>query len=282
MEEIIKSISEKISSYNIFNNLFPGIIFCSVLTKATRFCFTSESIIEQLFIWYFTGMIISRIGSVFVESSLKKIKFRKKPYLVFADYKEYITASEAKPFIATLSETNNTYRTIIALLFSMGLVYLHDLFVFDWIADANYSGDYNDCSYVILYKTNNKKIIFAGDSAEKTWNYILENYKEDVSNIDILLAPHHGRKTGGNCDYLDVLNPKLTLFGNAKSEYLDYAAWNNRNLDHITNNQANCVIMDTFGKNGIDIYVTYEYFAKKRNPQSTYNNKFKAWYIQTM
>ena len=282
MEEIIKSISEKISSYNIFSNLFPGIIFCSVLTKATRFCFTSESIIEQLFIWYFTGMIISRIGSVFVESSLKKIKFRKKPYLVFADYKEYITASEAKPFIATLSETNNTYRTIIALLFSMGLVYLHDLFVFEWIADANYSGDYNDCSYVILYKTNNKKIIFAGDSAEKTWNYILENYKEDVSNIDILLAPHHGRKTGGNCDYLDVLNPKLTLFGNAKSEYLDYAAWNNRNLDHITNNQANCVIMDTFGKNGIDIYVTYESFAKKRNPQSTYNNKFKAWYIQTM
>lgn len=146
MEEIIKSISEKISSYNIFNNLFPGIIFCSVLTKTTRFCFTSESIIEQLFIWYFTGMIISRIGSVFVESSLKKIKFRKKPYLVFADYKEYITASEAKPFIATLSETNNTYRTIIALLFSMGLVYLYDLFVFEWIADANYSGDYNDCS----------------------------------------------------------------------------------------------------------------------------------------
>ena len=29
MEEILKSISEKISSYNIFNNLFPGIIFCS-------------------------------------------------------------------------------------------------------------------------------------------------------------------------------------------------------------------------------------------------------------
>ena len=27
MEEILKSISEKISSYNIFNNLFPGIIF---------------------------------------------------------------------------------------------------------------------------------------------------------------------------------------------------------------------------------------------------------------
>ena len=136
--------------------------------------------------------------------------------------------------------------------------------------------------YVILYKTNNKKIVFAGDSAENTWDYILQNHKDDVTDIDILLAPHHGRKTGGNSNYLDVLKPKLTLFGNAKSEYLNYNAWNSRNLDHITNNQANCIIMDTFGTNGIDIYVTYEAFAKKRNPKSTYNSTLKAWYIQTV
>ena len=135
MEEIITSISEKISSYNIFNNLFPGIIFCSVLNKATRFSFSTDNIIEQFFIWYFIGMIISRIGSIFVENSLKKLKFKNKPYLVFADYKQYTAASEAKPFIATLSETNNIYRTIIALLISLGVVYLYDLFFFDLIAD---------------------------------------------------------------------------------------------------------------------------------------------------
>lgn len=150
------------------------------------------------------------------------------------------------------------------------------------VADANNSGEYNDCSYVILYKTNNKKIIFAGDSAEKSWDYILNNHKDDVTDVDVLLAPHHGRKTGGNSEYLDILNPKLTLFGNAKSEYLDYAAWNNRNLDHITNNQANCVILDTFGKDGINVYVTYEAFAKKRNPNASYDESLKAWYIQTI
>lgn len=150
------------------------------------------------------------------------------------------------------------------------------------VADANGSGDYNDCSYVILYITNNRKIIFAGDSAEKTWDYILDNHKEDVADVDILIAPHHGRKSGGNADYLDVLKPKLTLFGNAKSEYLDYNAWNRRNLDHITNNQANCIIMDTYGNNGIDVYVTYETFAKKRNPYATYNKLLRAWYIQTI
>lgn len=151
------------------------------------------------------------------------------------------------------------------------------------VNEANQSEDYNDCSYVILYRTgNNKKVVFSGDSAQKTWDYILEHHKEDVSNIDLFLAPHHGRKTGGNDDYLDVLNPKLTLFGNAKSEYLDYAAWNNRNLDHITNNQANCIIVNTNGKDGMDVYVTYETFARKRNTDTYYDEKFKGWYIMTI
>lgn len=151
------------------------------------------------------------------------------------------------------------------------------------VEEANSTKEYNDCSYVILYRTgNNKKIIFAGDSAEKTWNYILENYKEDVTDVDILVAPHHGRKTGGNDEYLDVLNPKLTLFGNAKSQYLDYSSWNNRNLDHITNNQANCIILDTNGTNGIDVYVTYETFARKRNSDTFFFEKYNGWYIMTV
>lgn len=152
----------------------------------------------------------------------------------------------------------------------------------DLVDEANKTEEYNDCSYVILYKVNGKKIIFSGDSAEKTWNYILKNHKDDVTDIDVLIAPHHGRKTGGNRDYLDVLKPKLTLFGNAKSEYLNYNAWNSRDLDHITNNQANCIILNADGKNGIDVYVTYEAFAKKRNPYSCYSSKFKAWHIMTI
>lgn len=150
------------------------------------------------------------------------------------------------------------------------------------IEEANRLEEYNDCSYVILYIANNRKIIFAGDSAQKTWDYILENHRQDVTNVDILIAPHHGRKSGGNDDYLDVLKPKLTLFGNAKSQYLDYDAWIRRGLEHITNNQANCIIMDTAGETGIDVYVTYETFAKKKNEYSFYSDKYKAWYIMTV
>lgn len=110
----------------------------------------------------------------------------------------------------------------------------------------------------------------------------LENHEGDVKDVDILIAPHHGRKTGGNDEYLDVLNPKLTLFGNAKSKYLDYSSWNNRGLDHITNNQANCIIINTNGESGMDVYVTYEVFAKKRNPDTFYDETYGGWYIMTI
>ncbi len=151
------------------------------------------------------------------------------------------------------------------------------------VKKSNETKMYNDCSYVILYKTtHDKKIIFSGDSGEKTWDYILGNHKEEVKNIDILIAPHHGRKTGGNDTYLDVLSPKLTLFGNAKSEHLDYSSWNNRELKFITNNQANCIIIDTNAHDGMDVYVTNEKFAKKYNSASTYCRTYEAWYIMTI
>lgn len=150
------------------------------------------------------------------------------------------------------------------------------------VEEANRTEKYNDCSYVILYRTADKKIIFAGDSEEKTWDYILDNYADDVTDVDILIAPHHGRKTGGNDEYLDILNPKLTLFGNAKSKDLDYASWNNRNLDYITNNQANCIILNTEASEGIEVYVTHETFAKKRNSYTYYEEEYKGWYIMTI
>lgn len=72
------------------------------------------------------------------------------------------------------------------------------------------------------------------------------------------------------------------MFGNAKSKYLDYSSWNNRGLDHITNNQANCIIINTNGESGMDVYVTYEVFAKKRNPDTFYDETYGGWYIMTI
>ena len=130
------------------------------------------------------------------------------------------------------------------------------------IAKANKTNDYNMSSYVLLFTTNyGKKVLLAGDSDEVAWDAIMENYSNHLQDIDVLIAPHHGRKTGGCSDYLYWLKPKITLFGNAKSKYLDYSSWNNRNLKHITNNQAGNIMVDFNEPFEAKVYVSNESFA---------------------
>lgn len=128
MDDLITSISEKITSYNLFNNLLPGAIFCVLADRCTRLGFATSNILEQLFLWYFVGMIISRIGSIFVEEILRKIKV-----IEFAEHNQYTLAAEKNPYIKMMSEINNTYRTVIALLCCFGAVYAFDVFLWDLI-----------------------------------------------------------------------------------------------------------------------------------------------------
>lgn len=142
MDDLIKSMSDKITSYNLFNNLFPGAVFCALLNEYTRLNIASSNIVEQLFVWYFVGMIISRIGSIIVENLLKAIKIGNKEFISFADYDKYTLAAEKKPHLKTMSEINNTYRTVISLLCCFGVVYFFDILFFDWVklklANAEY------------------------------------------------------------------------------------------------------------------------------------------------
>ena len=57
----------------------------------------------------------------------------------------------------------------------------------------------------------------------------LKEHKADVTNVDLLIEPHHGRKFGRSYDFLDTLKPKVTIFGNVNSEHLAYGAWSSGN-----------------------------------------------------
>ena len=52
------------------------------------------------------------------------------------------------------------------------------------------SGDYHSASYVLLYRTGGSRIVFGGDSHDASWDYVLEKHEEDVTNVDLLIAPH--------------------------------------------------------------------------------------------
>ena len=103
-------IINKITSYNLFNYLFPGTLFVLIATKWTVYDFQVENIILGGFLYYFIGMTISRIGSLFIEKVLKKSKLVK-----FSDYKDFVSCSKKDDRINLFSEINNTYRTLISL-----------------------------------------------------------------------------------------------------------------------------------------------------------------------
>ena len=138
--------------------------------------------------------------------------------------------------------------------------------------------DYNRCSYVLLYRTGESRIVFGGDSHDETWDHILENDADDVTDIDLLIAPHHGRKSGRSYRFLDTLNPTLTFFGNARSEHLAYGAWSSRGLSIVTNNQANCMVVDA-SATPMTLYVTHEHFARRVNTNTFYSEAFRAWCV---
>jgi len=113
----MKELIDKLSSYNLFNFLFPGIIFCIVSKKVVGYNLVLDDILIGLFLYYFVGLVLSRIGSLFVEPILKKVKFA-----VFSNYSDFLNASTKDTKIELLSETNNMYRTIISLILMLAIL----------------------------------------------------------------------------------------------------------------------------------------------------------------
>lgn len=106
----MKDLLEKLSSYNLFNYLFPGIVFVVILKGITSYSLLQENLIIGVFVYYFVGLVISRFGSLIIEPLLRKLTFLK-----FADYKEFVDASKKDEKIEILSEVNNMYRTLCAM-----------------------------------------------------------------------------------------------------------------------------------------------------------------------
>ncbi len=133
MEKVTEKVLEKISSYNLFNNLLPGAVYCFLINKFFELNFCSGNIVENLFIYYFTGMVISRIGSLVVEPISKKIKL-----VIFVEYGEFLNASLKDDKIDILSETNNTYRTMLALSIALLItkLYIFISYKFEWISSG--------------------------------------------------------------------------------------------------------------------------------------------------
>lgn len=145
------------------------------------------------------------------------------------------------------------------------------------VKEANENGDVNDASYVILYRSVGGRILLPGDAHDSTWDYVLRKYESDVANCSIMVAPHHGRDSDRDYDFLDRIQPKFTIFGNAPSEHLAYHEWYNRDLPFITSNQAGNIVLEC-SSGLISIYIENKSFAEKHGKFSAQVNS-QGYYL---
>ena len=118
------SLLSLLNEYELFNNIFPGIIFLYFSNLQNYIPILNKiDIYEKLFLYYFISLIISRIGSLFLEPLFKKLEIIK-----FADYSKFLKAEEKDSKIHMLVLVNNMYRSFcVVFLFSFfWLIYKND------------------------------------------------------------------------------------------------------------------------------------------------------------
>lgn len=118
--EAITKILEKLSSYQILNYLIPGSVLCVLLKHLVGYDIISFSMVENVIICYFVGMVNSRLGSLILYPILKKTKFIKE-----ADYPDFIAAEKKDAKVTILNDINNVFRSfanvMLLLLCALGV-----------------------------------------------------------------------------------------------------------------------------------------------------------------
>lgn len=117
----MKEILDKLTSYHLFNYLLPGVIFAVTAQRMTRFSFKQQDIVIEAFVYYFVGLVISRVGSLAIEPILKALRF-----IRFAAYKDFVAASSADARLEVLSEQNNSYRTLCSTFLLLLVLKLYE------------------------------------------------------------------------------------------------------------------------------------------------------------
>ena len=103
----MSEILNKISSYNIINYIIPGGIFYYIFSEIEILKIDNSNLLTQVFLIYFIGMTLSRIGSILIEPILIKAGFLKTE-----PYKNFLNASSKDVKIEILMESSALYRTL--------------------------------------------------------------------------------------------------------------------------------------------------------------------------
>ncbi|WP_084284441.1 ComEC/Rec2 family competence protein [Clostridium lundense] len=79
------------------------------------------------------------------------------------------------------------------------------------VADEYQRNIENNNSIVLLGKVNNNKYLFSADIENEREKEVINKYKSEINNCDVLKIPHHGLNTSCSEEFLNVVNPKISI-----------------------------------------------------------------------
>ena len=85
----------------------------------------------------------------------------------------------------------------------------------------------NNHSIVSVVEYAESKIVIPGDNESPSWRELMvkDGFIDAVQDSDILLAPHHGRRSGFDSEIMGIINPRLTIVSDGP--YVDTSATSN-------------------------------------------------------
>ncbi len=86
--------------------------------------------------------------------------------------------------------------------------------------------DFNNHSLVTTLSYGHAKVMLTGDNGTPSWEELLErnDFIDSIKDIDILLAPYHGKDCGFHPELFHYFRPKLTIISEGRHlEHLDSA-----------------------------------------------------------
>lgn len=118
--EILKLVIDKLSQYNFLTNILPGTVLCVILKYLVGYDLIPDDYYQAGIVFYFVGMVNSRVGSLVIEPILKAISWVK-----FAPYSEFLRAEKDDAKLTMLSQENNVFRSYISVMFISILGYIY-------------------------------------------------------------------------------------------------------------------------------------------------------------
>lgn len=114
---------DKLENYNILNYLVPGVIFGALLNYLIGQNIYDNIAFVALIEYYFSGLVLSRIGSLIVSPILQKTKIIKK-----MEYRRFVEQEKNDDKMTLLQREANQYRTYIATFLSLLMVQVYNIF----------------------------------------------------------------------------------------------------------------------------------------------------------